>query len=266
MAVNHLVSKTLKSLIKIPSSRMAAMVILIVAAMMTPDAIQAADSDISDDRLKEIVKEVIRENPKLLMDTLQKYQADQKKQQQERQLEASFKNRIEDTVSSHNPQKGPADAPVTIIEYTDFQCPYCARGSRTLDLVRKHYPDKVRVVFKNLPLKMHKQAEPAARAALAAHKQGKFWEYHDRLFQNSSNLKDETYAKLAADLGLDVDRFNADMASGEIAAQLQTDMEQAKALGFNGTPRFLVNGVEIKGAYPPDYFVTVIERLLEENS
>jgi protein-disulfide isomerase len=239
---------------------------MLAAVAMGPAIGFAADKAPDDEHIKALVKEVIRENPKLIIETLQKYQVEQKKQQQEKQLEASFKNRIEDTVAAHNPRKGPADAPVTIIEYTDFQCPYCARGAQTLDTVQKRYPDKVRVVFKNLPLKMHAQAEPAAKAALAAHKQGKFWEYHDLLFQNSSSLKDETYTKLAADLGLDVEQFNRDMASEEIAAQLKSDMDQAKALRFNGTPRFLVNGVQIKGAYPPDHFAMVIDRLLKEGT
>ena len=247
-----------------PINRMAAMAALLAIMIITPASTRAAEPGINDDHLEEIVKAVIRENPKLIIDTLNQYQAKQKKKQQAKQMEAGFDDRLTDTVSGHNPKKGPADAPVTIIEYTDFQCPYCARGARTLKAVRQKYPDKVRVVFKNLPLKMHAQAEPAARAALAAHKQGKFWEYHDRLFQNSSRLKDEIYAKIAADLGLDVEQFRSDMESEAIADQLRSDMDQARALRLNGTPRFLVNGVQIKGAYPPDYFVTVIDRLLKE--
>ena len=100
------------------------------------------------------------------------YAREQKKKQQEEQrkraLEASFKNRIEDEISDDCPTKGPSDAPITIIEYTDFQCPYCAKGAKTLDLVLQMYPNKVRAVFKNNPLGFHKQALPAARAALAA--------------------------------------------------------------------------------------------------
>jgi protein-disulfide isomerase len=229
-----------------------------------PAAATAGESSVDEERLKAIVIEVIQENPKLIMDTLNQYVADQKKMQQEQQLDASFDNRLRDTVSEAHPQKGPADAPVTIIEYTDFQCPYCARGAETLRRVREMYPQKVRVVFKNLPLKMHAQAEPAARAALAAHRQGKFWEYHDLLFQKASGLHDGIYAELAADLDLNVEQFQKDMASVEVAALVRADQDQAGKLGLNGTPRFLVNGVQIRGAYPPEYFAQVIDRLLAE--
>jgi protein-disulfide isomerase len=230
-----------------------------------PDA-RAAEASTDEDRIRTIVREVIRENPELIYDTLNQYAAERKQKQQEQQLEASFQNRIEDTVADHNPRKGPADAPVTIIEYTDFQCPYCARGARTLDQVLKRYPDQVRVIFKNLPLKMHDQAEAAARAALAARRQGKFWEYHDLLFQKASVLKDDIYADLAGSLGLNVEQFKADMTSAEVAAELRADLDRAKALGLRGTPRFLVNGVQIRGAYPPEYFAMVIDRLLAETN
>jgi len=229
-----------------------------------PPAARAAEPALSDERLKAAVKEVIRDNPELIMETLNKYQEQQQKKRQEAQLDESFKNRLKDTVSKDHPAVGPPDAPVTIIEYTDFQCPYCAKGAQTVKEVQRMYPDKVRVVFKNLPLKMHDQAEPAARAALAAHNQGKFWEYHDLLFQNGSRLNSETYAELAGKLGLDVAKFRADMGAEATTARIKADMQQAEALKLNGTPRFLVNGVEIRGAYPPDHFARVIDRLLAE--
>lgn len=143
---------------------------------------------LSEEEVKVIVRDVIKENPKLIHDTAVKFAREQKKKQQEekqkRALEESFKNRIEDDISDDCPSKGPAGAPITIIEYTDFQCHYCAKGAKTLDQVMQMYPDKVRVVFKNNPLSFHKQALPAAKAALAADRQGKFWEYHDLLFKN----------------------------------------------------------------------------------
>jgi protein-disulfide isomerase len=239
---------------------MAGALLLIFGAAAAP----AAEPAVSDERLKAIVKEVIRDNPKLIMETLNQYQQEQKRKQRERQFEAGFENRIADTAFVHNPRKGPEEAPVTIIEYTDFQCPYCARGARTIEQVLEMYPGKVRVVFKNLPLKMHKQAEPAARAALAAHRQGKFWDYHDLLFKNGAKLNDDLFIDFAGRLGMDVDRFKVDYASAEIAAQVEADMGQARRLRMNGTPRFLVNGVQIKGAAAPDYFAKVIDRLLAE--
>lgn len=221
---------------------------------------------IDEQQLREIVKEVIKENPRLIYDTLMEYQKEQRKKQQEQSLEASFKNRIKDVISDHNPTKGPANAPITIIEYTDFQCPYCSRGAQTLASVLKMYPDKVRAVFKNNPLKFHDQALPAAKAALAAHKQGKFWEYHDLLFENASKLSEEMFQKFARDIGFDMEQFNKDRNSEQIAKQVQSDQAQTAKHKLTGTPAFLVNGVVIRGAYPPDYFARVIERLLSEGN
>jgi protein-disulfide isomerase len=234
----------------------------IVAA--APAATPASGPAPEDERIRAIVKEVIRENPKLILETLKQYTVERKKAQQEKQLEASFQQRLKDTVTKDHPQKGPSDAPVTIIEYTDFQCPYCSRAAKALDVVKKRYGDRVRVVFKNYPLKMHKQALPAARAALAAHQQGKFWEYQDVLFNHCSALNDDLYDKLASDLGLDMAKFRKDRSSERIEAMIQADLGQARKLRLTGTPRFLVNGVQIKGAYPVNYFVRVIDRLLEE--
>lgn len=243
-----------------------AMVVAGVVMMLAAgsERLMASDTVLDETRIKALVKEVIKENPELIQDSLNQYRAQQRKIQEEKQFEAMFENRVPDTVSAWNPQKGPSDAAVTIIEYTDFQCPYCTRGARTLHEVKDKYGDKIRVVFKNLPLQMHPQARPAAKAALAAHRQGKFWEYHDLLFKNSRNLNEDNFVKMAQTLGLDMEKFNSDRNSKEIADQVQADMDQAKKLGLTGTPNFLVNGVKIKGAYPADHFSKVIDRLLKE--
>jgi protein-disulfide isomerase len=224
---------------------------------------------LSEEEIKVIVKDVIKENPQLIHDTVVKYAREQKKKQQEEKqkkaLEESFKNRIEDDISDDCPSKGPAGAPITIIEYTDFQCPYCAKGAKTLDLVMQMHPDKVRVVFKNNPLSFHKQALPAAKAALAANKQGKFWEYHALLFENSSKLNEEIFKGFARELGLDMERFEKDRNSEQIATQIKSEQAHAAKHKLKGTPAFLVNGVAIKGAYPAEYFARVIDRLLKDD-
>jgi len=224
----------------------------------------AGDITVDEDKMKEIVKEVIKENPKLLYDTISRYARDQNKRQQEQLLESSFTNRTPDVVDSNNPTKGPKNAPITITEYTDFQCSFCSRGANTVHKLLKLYPDKVRLAFKNNPLGFHKQALPAAKAALAAHKQGKFWEYHDLLFKNASALNEKLFVKLAKDLKLDVDKFNNDRSSDEIAKQIEAEKAHAAMLKLTGTPSFIANGVVIKGAQPLDYFTKVVERLLSE--
>lgn len=220
---------------------------------------------IDEKELSEIIKKVIKENPKLILETINAYAKKEKKEKQKKQLEMSFKKRIKDIdVSDKNPSKGPKDAAITLIEYTDFECPYCAKGSKTLKKVMKKYPEKVRVIFKNNPLDFHEQAMPAATAALAANRQGKFWEYHDLLFENSSKLSEELLVKFAEQLKLDMKKFDEDRNSGEIADQVESEKAEAKKNKLRGTPTFVANGVVIRGAQNLKYFSKVIDRLLAE--
>ena len=198
----------------------------------------------------------------------QKKQAQAKQQQAKKraeQLEEQFKNPIK-IDAGNSPSKGPADAKVTIIEFSDFQCPYCSRADKTIKQVLEAYPKDVKVVFKNLPLGFHKQAEPAARATLAAHKQGKFWEMHDALFANQKGLSEDLYMKQAEKLGLDMDKFKADYNSDAIKKQVQEDAKLAAQHGITGTPGFFVNGVAVRGAYPFDHFKMIIDRWLKEKA
>ncbi len=222
---------------------------------------------LDEEKLREVVRQVIKENPQLIMDTLNEYMAEQKKKSEEQQFEASFKTRIEDIpVDANSPVKGKKDAPITLIEYTDFQCPYCERGSKTVEAVLKKYPEQVKVIFKNNPLDFHKEAKDAAKAALAANKQGKFWEYHDLLFENASKLNEEMFVKFAKDLKLDMDQFNKDRNSDAISDQIELEKMDAAERKLTGTPVFIANGVVIRGAKTLDYFVRVIDRLLAEKA
>ena len=190
----------------------------------------SAQVTVDEEKLREFVIQVMKDNPKLVFELYNQYASELRAQQEDRQLDASFGNRIEDTVSESNPVKGAGDALVTIIEYSDFECPYCTRGANTAARILQMYPGKVRLAFKNNPLEFHKQALPAAKAALAAGKQGKFWEYHDRLFANSRQLDDELYLQIAQDLELDLERFEADRSSEEIAKQIESEQARAKEL------------------------------------
>ena len=138
--------------------------------------------------------------------------------------------------------RGPKDAPVTIIEFSDFQCPYCAQATALVDQVLKAYPERVNFVYKNFPLPMHANADPAARAAIAAGKQGKFWEMHDELFRHAGDLSAPTLHALAEKLGLNVAAFDADMRSVSVKEQLDVEIRQGKVAGVRGTPTFFVNG------------------------
>ena len=137
--------------------------------------------------------------------------------------------------------RGLKDAPVTIVEFSDFQCPYCAKAAHTVDEVLKAYPLEVNFIYKNFPLPMHPNAEPAARAALAAGRQGKFWEMHDQLFAHSDDLSVAKIRGIADKLGLDTTRFEADMSSPEVKEQLDLEVRQGKWAGVRGTPTFFIN-------------------------
>jgi protein-disulfide isomerase len=162
------------------------------------------------------------------------------------------------------PQKGLDTALVTIIEYSDFECPYCRKVLPQLTQIQEKYPEDVRVVFRQQPLPMHKNAVPAALAALAAHQQGKFWEMHDALFAKaeSKSLNDETYVAIAQQLQLDVDKFNADRKSPALQELIAGDQKIALQFGAGGTPAFFVNGRFVSGAQPFEAFdALVVEEL-----
>ena len=140
------------------------------------------------------------------------------------------------------PIYGAESAPVTLVEFSDFQCPYCAKFGPVLKQVVDQMPGKVRLVFKQFPLNFHKQARPAARAALAAHRQGKFWKMHDIIFERFRELNDGIYDQFATTIGLDVAKFKADMADPAIEQMVNADVQEGRANGVRGTPTFFING------------------------
>jgi protein-disulfide isomerase len=166
-------------------------------------------------------------------------------------------------VAATGPAKGPDSAPVTIVEFSDFQCPFCSRAIKTVDEVMKAYPDKVKLVFRQFPLEFHKEAPKAAEAALCAADQNKFWEFHDTLFANQSALQPDKLKEHAKTVGLDTAKFNKCLDSGEKAAAVKTDQEAGQKVGVNGTPAFFINGILLSGAQPFDEFKSVIDAELQ---
>jgi protein-disulfide isomerase len=168
-----------------------------------------------------------------------------------------FKVPIEDS-----PVKGNADALVTIVEFSDYQCPFCSRAETTMQQLQKEYGSKVRMVMKQNPLSFHPRARPAALAAMAAGEQGKYWQYHERLFANAKALEDADLEKHARELGLDLERWKKDMGNPKLAAIIDRDQALAGKLGANGTPAFFINGRFISGAQPADTFKAIINEEL----
>jgi protein-disulfide isomerase len=163
---------------------------------------------------------------------------------------------------SRAPVRGQEQAPVTIIEFSDLQCPFCARVTPTLRELMKQYPDQVRWVFKSFPLGFHADSPLAHAAALAAERQGKFWEMHDLIFANQRNLKRDNLLAEARSLNLDMDRFTADLDSGDVKQQLEADKKEGEGLGVNGTPAFFINGKSFSGAMPIEQFQAAINNAL----
>ena len=153
-----------------------------------------------------------------------------------------------------SPSKGAKNAKLAVVEFSDFQCPFCSRVNPTMDQIVKEYGDEVAVVFKHLPLRMHSKAPAAHAASEAAHRQGKFWEMHDLIFANQRELTQQKYEEYAQQLGLDMDRFRKDAASPEVKKKVDADAAEAARLGVTGTPGFFVNGRFVSGAKPFESF------------
>ncbi len=162
------------------------------------------------------------------------------------------------------PVRGAKDAPVTIVEFSDFQCPFCQRVGATLDQIEREYGGKVKIAFKHLPLSMHPKAPDAHAAAEAAHRQGRFWEMHDRIFANQQEMSGEKYSEYAREIGLDVARFERDRTSSEVKERIEADKRVADALGVSGTPAFFVNGRFLSGAQPFESFKELIDAELAQ--
>ncbi len=163
-----------------------------------------------------------------------------------------------------SPARGQADAWVTMVEFSDFQCPYCAKAEPTVQQLAADYPDDLRVVYKHFPLSFHERALPAAHAAECAREQGKFWEMHDKLFAQSPALADSDLASDATQLSLDLSAWNACLPEQRIADRIDADFQQGKQVGVSGTPTFFINGRALVGSLPYADFKKVIDEELDK--
>jgi len=160
---------------------------------------------------------------------------------------------------------GNFDAKVTLVEFSDFECPFCVKLEPTLKQLLNDYNGKIRLVYKQNPLAMHKNAEKAAEASECASEQGKFWEYHDKLFGlNGQGLSIDVLKKIAADLGLDANQFNSCLDSGKFTDKIAKDMAEAKTKGVTGAPATFVNGKLVSGAQPIEAFKKEIDSQLKK--
>lgn len=203
-----------------------------------------------DPKFKEQVLQVIRENPQAILESVQAYQ-----QQQQDTLKAARQSFFEQMKSSpksaigDSPTTGAASQQIVLLEFSDFQCPFCAKAHDTVKQFMAKHQDQVTLAYKHFPLtSIHPQALPAAKAAWAAQQQGKFWEYYSALFDGQKQLGEPLYGSIAQKLNLKLDKFNADRNSPAAEAAIQKDLQLAQSLGIEGTPFFIMNGKTFSGA------------------
>lgn len=222
-----------------------------------------------------IVFAAIEKAPDQFIEVVNKAAQDAQRKAQEKAVEEEskkrdeeFKNPLKPDIDETRAIFGPKDAKVTIVEYSDFECPYCQRGHATVEEVMKAYPKDVRVIYKHLPLDFHPNALPAAQyyEAIALQSTEKAKKFHDQIFTRQGEMrtkKEALFKEVAKAVGADMKKLEADVKSEVVQKRIDADIEEARKFEFSGTPGFLINGVSLKGAYPFPEFKAIIDRHLE---
>jgi protein-disulfide isomerase len=256
-------------------NRIAALALVLVLAAPAGAAISRAELkqalDANPDLVLEALKKVDPEDFfKLVIDSqraFQMKQAQAEAEQEKKEREEAFKHPMVAEIDKTTRIRGNKDAPITIVEYSDFQCPFCERGFHTVEQVREKYGPKVRFIYKHMPLtNLHPEALPAAewQEAVAIQDPEKAWLFHDKMFENQDKLGEAFFRQTVKELGLNVAKAEKDHKSKAVAEKIAADVAEARKFGFTGTPGFLINGVPLRGAYPASEFDKIIAQL-EEN-
>jgi protein-disulfide isomerase len=229
-----------------------AVIIGLAPVQANTPAIQNTVGNTIDAKLENQVLAIIRKNPGIVREAMQA--EEQQKQQEQQALKQRFNQEMQKNpgiVIGNSPVKGAKNQKLLLIEFADFQCPYCAQAHTILKQFMERNQDKVTLVYKHYPLtSIHPEATAAAKAAFAAQKQGKFWQYHDALFERQAELGEKLYIEIAQNLQLDIAKFNQQRNSPEFGTALDQDLKMAETLGIQGTPFFFVNGETVSGAVP----------------
>lgn len=237
----------------------------------------------SDKQIQEQITKVIKENPKLIAEAIEKnpveimtalqnaskaaqeQMAKQQEVDEKKALEETFNKPLVAKIRSDESFLGPKDAPITLVEYSDFECPFCGRGYTTVKELMKKYNGKIRFVYKHLPLNFHPQAMISAQyyEAIRLQDEKKAFAFHDEIYKDQKGLSEGAafLDKVAKKVGADVKKIKKDINSEKVTQRIDEDMKEASSLGMQGTPGFLVNGIPVRGAYPPEHFVSIIEEL-----
>jgi protein-disulfide isomerase len=220
----------------------------------------------------EIITEAIEANPEKFIDALnnavkaaQDGQGKKREVDEKKALEDSFNNPVLAEIRPDESFRGEKDAPITLIEYSDFECPFCSRGYNTVMELMEKYKGKIRFAYKHLPLSFHPQAMPAAQyyEAIRLQSPEKAWQFHDAIYKNQRALQNgEKFLKEEAKkLKVDMAKLAKDVTSEAVQKRIAADVAEAGKYGFQGTPGFLLNGIPVKGAYPTQHFDDLISEL-----
>ncbi len=237
----------------------------------------AAEQPLTKSQLKAAMQQVLKEHPELVLDLLREHSVTVLEIAQQGGLERQRKImlaqwqqdlKIPKKVNLDRPMRGPADAPVTIVAYSDFTCPYCAKAAATVDQVLAARKDKVRFIFKHYPLKSHALARLSSEYVVAAFMQDekKGWALHDAIFADQDRLAEEGEGFLRATAlaqGLNLQKLSTDLKSRKVKAVIDEDIAEGAALGVNGTPFHLVNDLTIRGAAPLSSFLEAVDLALK---
>ena len=251
------------------------LVVLFIFTAFVVTGCNQVDKKTVGDLLKknpEVLTDAIKENPEKFIEALneavkiaQKGEKSRREIDEKKKFEDSFNNPMKPQIRGEENVRGTKGAPLVLIEYSDFECPFCKRGFDTVNALLKKYKGKIQFVYKHLPLSFHPNAMPAAQyyEALRLQSNKKASDFHDELFNNFEKIKlgQKYFSSVAKKVGADMGKLKSDLNSPKVKARIDQDLAEAKKFGFQGTPGFLFNGIPVKGAYPPSHFDTIVEEL-----
>jgi len=230
--------------------------------------------------LKFLIKGVLEEHPELILNVLKQHEIQvvdlveagfiKREVEAERQrILAQLSDPLEPLIDKSRPIRGNPVAPITIVEYSDFECPYCAAAQQTIKHVLRRFNGQVRLIYKHNPLEFHPTAEPAARyfEAIALQDHGQAWSFHDLVFEQQDQLEagESALQAIVASLDIDQQRLQKDLFGDVVTRHIEQDREEAERFGFDGTPAFLINGVSLLGNHPEQDFIDIIRMVHAEN-
>jgi protein-disulfide isomerase len=248
--------------------------------VMAQGANSADSASVSPAELQAAMKTMLEEHPELILEVLEKHEiaiadlvergmSERARVAEQQRILAELENPFKPVLDDSRPMRGPLQAPVTIVEYSDFECPYCGAAYFTLKDILRNYEESVRFVYKHNPLSMHPMAEPAARyfEAIALQDHDQAWKFHDELFIQQHLLEkgEEGIKTIVASLAIDQQRLDKDLNSELVDRRIAQDRDEAEAFGFDGTPAFLINGVSLLGNHPEKDFIDIIHMVYTEN-